>query len=110
MMQLKHTVFTAAFALSCLVGVDAFFRINCEVVQTGRIDPIINPGAVAPHCHTIVGGSSKSPLHPPQRVQPMTPFRRYRRQFNVRKPVRIPVYIMRGWKGQVSLLDTQPIL
>ncbi|QIW99016.1 hypothetical protein AMS68_004534 [Peltaster fructicola] len=39
-------------------GVDAFWRMNCAVVHTGRIDPIINPGTVSGHVHTIVGGSN----------------------------------------------------
>ncbi|GAB7347896.1 hypothetical protein MBLNU459_g5419t1 [Dothideomycetes sp. NU459] len=42
-----------------LVGTaDAFFRVNCGKIQTGRIDPIVNPGAVAAHSHTIVGASN----------------------------------------------------
>jgi hypothetical protein len=59
-MQFKNTV--AALALVSVGGVDAFFRINCAKIQVGRIDPIVNPGALAAHCHTIVGGSSK--CHP----------------------------------------------
>lgn len=49
----------AALALILLDGADAFWRMNCAVVQTGRIDPLVNPGAVSAHVHTIVGGSSK---------------------------------------------------
>lgn len=59
-MQLKLNTFTVAVAIASLpIGmVDAFFRVNCGKIQTGRIDPIVNPGAVAAHAHTIVGGSS----------------------------------------------------
>lgn len=56
-MQLKNVV--ASLALASIGGVDAFFRLNCAKVQVGRIDPIVNPGALAAHCHTIVGGSSE---------------------------------------------------
>ena len=56
-MQFKNAV--AALALASVGGVDAFFRLNCAKVQVGRIDPIVNPGALAAHCHTIVGGSSE---------------------------------------------------
>lgn len=38
---------------------NAFWRMNCGVIQTGRVDPLVNPGAIAAHAHTIVGGSSK---------------------------------------------------
>lgn len=56
-MQLKNVV--ASLALASIGGVNAFFRLNCAKVQVGRIDPIVNPGALAAHCHTIVGGSSE---------------------------------------------------
>jgi hypothetical protein len=56
-MQFKNVV--AALALASVGGVDAFFRINCAKIQVGRIDPIVNPGALAAHCHSIVGGSSR---------------------------------------------------
>ena len=56
-MQLKNAV--AALAFASIGGVDAFFRGNCAKIQVGRIDPIVNPGALAAHCHSIVGGSSE---------------------------------------------------
>ncbi|GAB7342552.1 hypothetical protein MBLNU457_g0730t1 [Dothideomycetes sp. NU457] len=37
---------------------NAFWRMNCGVIQTGRVDPLVNPGAIAAHAHTIVGGSN----------------------------------------------------
>jgi hypothetical protein len=52
------TVFTA-LTLILIDGAEAFWRMNCAVIQTGRVDPLVNPGAVAAHAHTIVGGSSK---------------------------------------------------
>lgn len=49
----------AAYALFLTTGVDAFFRINCAKVMHARVDPLVNPGAIAQHAHTIVGASSK---------------------------------------------------
>ncbi|KAF2218314.1 hypothetical protein BDZ85DRAFT_311109, partial [Elsinoe ampelina] len=37
---------------------EAFWRMNCGIIQVGRVDPIINPGALAQHAHTISGGSN----------------------------------------------------
>jgi hypothetical protein len=34
---------------------DAFWRLSCGRIQMGRVDPIINPGAIAGHSHTISG-------------------------------------------------------
>ncbi|KAK5166109.1 uncharacterized protein LTR77_008370 [Saxophila tyrrhenica] len=48
----------ATVALLFLGGVDAFWRMNCGIIHTGRVDPLVNPGAVAAHAHTIVGGSN----------------------------------------------------
>ncbi|KAK6439478.1 hypothetical protein LTR95_004311 [Oleoguttula sp. CCFEE 5521] len=45
-------------ALTALQGANAFFRINCATVQSGRIDPLVNPGTLAAHSHTILGGSN----------------------------------------------------
>ncbi|KAK4570039.1 hypothetical protein LTR86_003009 [Recurvomyces mirabilis] len=47
-----------AIGVTVLPGSDAFWRINCEIIQTGRIDPLVNPGTVAAHAHTITGGSN----------------------------------------------------
>ncbi|KXT05146.1 hypothetical protein AC579_6359 [Pseudocercospora musae] len=47
-----------AFALSLVNNVEAFWRMNCAVVQRGRIDPLVNYGDIAAHSHTIVGGSN----------------------------------------------------
>lgn len=55
----------AAYALLQLNGVDAFWRMNCATIQTGRIDPLVSPGAIAGHSHSIVGGSSE---HPPYHI------------------------------------------
>ena len=47
-------------ALTLLDCVDAFWRMNCAPIQVGRIDPLVDPGAVAAHTHLIDGGSSKT--------------------------------------------------
>ncbi|KAL8744237.1 MAG: hypothetical protein Q9190_003501 [Brigantiaea leucoxantha] len=36
----------------------AYWRLSCGIVQTSRIDPIINPGVVSPHAHKIAGASN----------------------------------------------------
>ena len=48
----------AAVALSFLGNADAFWRMNCGIIQRGRIDTLVNPGALAAHSHSIIGGSS----------------------------------------------------
>lgn len=35
----------------------AFFRLSCSAVSIERIDPIVNPGEVSPHLHSIAGSS-----------------------------------------------------
>lgn len=48
-----------AIATTFLGTANAFWRLNCANIQYGRIDPIVNPGAIAAHVHTAQGGSSK---------------------------------------------------
>lgn len=38
--------------------VKAFWRMGCSTIMNGRIDPIVNPGNLSSHSHTIVGGSN----------------------------------------------------
>ncbi|KAL8867460.1 MAG: hypothetical protein Q9174_005653 [Haloplaca sp. 1 TL-2023] len=38
----------------------AFWRLSCGIIQSSRIDPIVNPGALSPHAHKIAGASSIS--------------------------------------------------
>ncbi|KAK7902952.1 hypothetical protein LTR67_002598 [Exophiala xenobiotica] len=45
-----------AILLSLTFGnVQAFWRMRCGTVQVGRVDPIVSPGGVAGHAHTIAG-------------------------------------------------------
>ncbi|KAI9790330.1 MAG: hypothetical protein M1833_001949 [Piccolia ochrophora] len=37
---------------------NAFFRLGCSLIQTGRVDPIVTPGQVASHVHKIAGASN----------------------------------------------------
>ncbi|CAD6582987.1 MAG: hypothetical protein ASARMPRED_001123 [Alectoria sarmentosa] len=46
-------------SLGSLTGLsDAFWRMSCSIIQTGRIDPIVSPGEVASHVHKISGASN----------------------------------------------------
>lgn len=36
----------------------AVMRFNGKEIFTGRVDPIVNPGEVSPHEHTVFGGSN----------------------------------------------------
>lgn len=49
----------AMLALSCLVPqVSAFWRLPCDFpVVVERADPVVDPGAVSGHLHTIMGGN-----------------------------------------------------
>ncbi|RSL39253.1 hypothetical protein CEP53_014198 [Fusarium sp. AF-6] len=38
--------------------VDAYWRMLCSIIQTGRVDPIIAPGRVAAHLHKVSGASN----------------------------------------------------
>jgi hypothetical protein len=54
----RYSRLAVAFA-TCLSSANAFWRMNCANMMVGRVDPIVNPGAVAAHVHTVQGGSSK---------------------------------------------------
>ncbi|KAH6893527.1 hypothetical protein B0T10DRAFT_592516 [Thelonectria olida] len=44
--------------LTLATSVDAYWRMSCGLIQTGRVDPIINPGKVAGHVHKVSGASN----------------------------------------------------
>lgn len=50
---------TIPLLLAALAPADAFWRMSCSIVQTGRVDPLVSPGKVAGHVHKIAGGSSQ---------------------------------------------------
>lgn len=41
---------------------NAFWRMPCLEMALGRMDPIISPGIVSSHVHTVVGADSKFSL------------------------------------------------
>jgi hypothetical protein len=49
------------FALGLASSSDAFFRMSCpgRTVRE-RLDPIVNPGGISGHVHTISGGAGFS--------------------------------------------------
>lgn len=50
-----------AFQLLAVLGsstVNALFRMNCGIIQTGRVDPIISYNKVSRHIHKISGAAS----------------------------------------------------
>ncbi|KAK5107086.1 hypothetical protein LTR62_001870 [Meristemomyces frigidus] len=55
---MKHLLSCLALGLSMLPRSDAFWRLNCGIIQSGRIDPLVNFGTVSAHAHTITGGSN----------------------------------------------------
>lgn len=49
-----------AAVLLFLSGVAAFWRMPCRSqTGVGRLDPIMDPGVIADHVHTIHGGGSE---------------------------------------------------
>lgn len=49
--KLLHLVVLASHA-------HAFWRMGCSKIMDARMDPVVFPGIVSPHTHTIVGGSN----------------------------------------------------
>lgn len=56
-MAFNYLLYVWLYLLISASYVQAFFRINCNIIQTGRIDPVINPGSVSTHVHTVAGAS-----------------------------------------------------
>lgn len=56
-MAFHYLLFTYVYLITSSLRVQAFFRINCNIIQTGRVDPVINPGAISTHAHTVAGSS-----------------------------------------------------
>ncbi|KAI1617496.1 WSC domain-containing protein [Exophiala viscosa] len=57
MANFQHALLAIFLSLS-FGNVDAFWRMRCGTVQVGRVDPIISPGGVSGHAHTIAGASN----------------------------------------------------
>ncbi|XDG07297.1 hypothetical protein ABKA04_006912 [Annulohypoxylon sp. FPYF3050] len=41
-----------------LPGADAYWRMSCGLIQTGRLDPNVSPGSVSAHVHKVSGASN----------------------------------------------------
>lgn len=55
-----HAVVAVLTALLVTNPITAYWRMSCYgVAGIGLIDPIVAPGKLASHAHTIKGGSSK---------------------------------------------------
>ncbi|KAJ3793071.1 hypothetical protein GGU11DRAFT_801138 [Lentinula aff. detonsa] len=53
--QLRHALFT----LAALSSVQAYFLVGVRnILVSERLDPILSPGAVSGHTHSVVGGSN----------------------------------------------------
>ncbi|WOO80345.1 uncharacterized protein LOC62_03G003862 [Vanrija pseudolonga] len=64
--------FKALWALAGVTMVDASFWVipDIQILTTARMDPIVSPGKVAPHSHTISGASNfRSVLNTPEEQQ-----------------------------------------
>ena len=60
------TLTSLAILVAAINGADAFFRMPCRGrLGIARIDPLVSPGEVAQHAHSIHGSSGK--LRFPQR-------------------------------------------
>ncbi|KAF9650961.1 hypothetical protein BDM02DRAFT_3259358 [Thelephora ganbajun] len=50
------------YILTATVSAEAFWVMNMKnVLITERVDPVSSPGAIAPHVHTVIGGSNFGP-------------------------------------------------
>lgn len=48
----------ASVLLLNVVSVSGFWVFNSAPLVTERLDPVVTPGAVSPHMHTVHGGSN----------------------------------------------------
>ena len=61
-MHIKTVLFTTSFAITSFSELsEAYWRINCGVIQTSRIDPIVSPGKVSRHVHKFAGAANIGP-------------------------------------------------
>lgn len=51
----------SAMLLALILSVDAYWRMPCGLVQTGRIDAIVSPGGISSHVHKISGPPNFGP-------------------------------------------------
>ncbi|WWD22710.1 hypothetical protein CI109_107203 [Kwoniella shandongensis] len=53
-----QTLFTLLPALAALPAINAYFILSHPILETTRLDPIVNPGEIGGHVHSIVGGNN----------------------------------------------------
>lgn len=51
---------TATLAL--LAPVNAMWILSSHVLNYQRLDPLVNPGVVSPHTHSVVGSNAFAPV------------------------------------------------
>ncbi|KAJ3526946.1 hypothetical protein NM208_g10945 [Fusarium decemcellulare] len=56
--MVNYSTKTLLGLLTLAALVDAYWRMSCSLIQTGRVDPIIAPGRVAAHVHKLSGASN----------------------------------------------------
>ncbi|TFK27831.1 hypothetical protein FA15DRAFT_701627 [Coprinopsis marcescibilis] len=49
---------TAALSLALTTAVNGYWLMGANFITTERLDPLVNPGAVSGHVHSVVGGSN----------------------------------------------------
>lgn len=57
-------IISQVFVLICLIlEAEAFWILPCrQRLSLGRIDPIVSPGSISAHVHTIHGGNGEFPV------------------------------------------------
>ncbi|CAJ2506776.1 Uu.00g079620.m01.CDS01 [Anthostomella pinea] len=58
MMNSKRLALGLLTTSLCAFNVDAFWRMTCGLIQTGRMDPVVFPGQISPHVHKFSGASN----------------------------------------------------
>ncbi|OCF34866.1 hypothetical protein I316_03412 [Kwoniella heveanensis BCC8398] len=53
-----QTLFSLLPALAALPAANAYFILSHPVLETTRLDPIVNPGGIGAHVHSVVGGNN----------------------------------------------------
>jgi len=55
---LPRLLLVCVLASVCCLSVHAFFALNSPNLVIERLDPLVSPGAVSGHLHTVLGGSN----------------------------------------------------
>jgi hypothetical protein len=60
MLHMMSNLMVGFFLAAASAPANAYWRMTCGLVQTGRVDPIVFPGVVSPHVHRIMGANTLS--------------------------------------------------